>query len=45
MENQFDRELEDRLLQYAAIDSQSDNDATIGPSTAVQFNMLNLLKQ
>ena len=45
MDNQFDTELGDRLLRYAAIDSQSDNDATTGPSTAIQFDMLNLLKQ
>ncbi len=45
MKNQFDKELEDRLMRYAAIDSQSDSDAPTAPSTAIQFSMLNLLKR
>ena len=40
----FIAELTDRLMRYAAIDSQSDDDAAGAPSTAVQFDMLNLLK-
>ncbi len=40
----FIAELTDRLMRYAAIDSQSDDDATGAPSTAVQFDMLHLLK-
>lgn len=41
----FDSELEARLIRYAAIDSQSDEDSTASPSTAAQFGMLNLLAQ
>ena len=41
----FDDELEARLMRYAAIDSQSDQDSTTGPSTAVQFGMLHLLRE
>ncbi|WP_238368694.1 peptidase T [Mesobacterium pallidum] len=40
----FCPELEDRLTRYAAIDSQSDADSPTVPSTACQFDMLNLLK-
>ena len=40
----FTAELESRLLRYAAIDSQSDDDATSTPSTSVQLTLLNLLK-
>jgi peptidase T len=39
----FDRELEERLLRYAAIDSQSDETSPTSPSTARQFDMLRLL--
>ncbi|WP_027237034.1 peptidase T [Leisingera caerulea] len=39
----FDQELEDRLVRYAAIDSQSDETSATTPSTAIQFDMLNLL--
>ena len=45
MSNIFDQELEDRLVRYAAIDSQSDEDSTTSPSTEIQFDMLRLLKQ
>lgn len=45
MSNSFDQELEDRLVRYAAIDSQSDEDSATSPSTEIQFDMLNLLKQ
>lgn len=38
-------ELESRLTRYAAIDSQSDDEGASAPSTAIQLNMLNLLKQ
>ncbi len=44
MQNQFDRELEDRLVRYAAIDSQSDEDSPSSPSTDVQFDILRLLE-
>ncbi len=40
----FDHELETRLVRYAAIDSQSDEDSPSSPSTKVQFGMLHLLE-
>ncbi|MBI1170535.1 peptidase T [bacterium] len=43
MHTPFDDELETRLVRYAAIDSQSDQDSASAPSTAVQFDMLRLL--
>lgn len=43
-DTKFDAELQDRLVRYAAIDSQSDADSPTRPSTEVQFDMLNLLK-
>ena len=43
MKNNFDQELQDRLVRYAAIDSQSDENASGSPSTEIQFDMLNLL--
>jgi tripeptide aminopeptidase len=39
----YDAELEARLTRYCAIDSQSDPDSPTTPSTAAQFDMLNLL--
>ena len=39
----FDAELQDRLLRYAAIDSQSDETSSAQPSTAVQLDMSRLL--
>ena len=44
MTDQFDRELEERLVRYAAIDSQSDAAQTSQPSTVIQFDMLRLLQ-
>lgn len=44
MQNPFDQELQDRLVRYAAIDSQSDESVPTSPSTACQFDMLNLLR-
>ncbi len=44
MSNSFNQELQDRLVRYAAIDSQSDENSASGPSTEIQFDMLNLLK-
>ncbi|MGV8988423.1 MAG: peptidase T [Cypionkella sp.] len=41
---QFDDELESRLMRYAAIDSQSDQDSTTSPSSPIQFAMLKLLQ-
>lgn len=43
MTDSFDRELEDRLLRYAAIDSQSNMDSAATPSTECQHDMLDLL--
>jgi tripeptide aminopeptidase len=42
---QFDTELTDRLVRYATIDSQSDMDSPTAPSTTIQYDILNLLKQ
>ena len=43
MRTEFDRELEERLLRYTAIDTQSDANSDTAPSTAAQFGLLNLL--
>ena len=43
MRTEFDAELEDRLLRYAAIDSQSDARSASQPSTAIQLDMSRLL--
>ena len=40
---QFDRELEERLVCYCKIDTQADEKSTTSPSTAIQFDLLNLL--
>ncbi|WIY25494.1 peptidase T [Parasedimentitalea psychrophila] len=45
MQNSFNQELEDRLVRYAAIDSQSDENSPSAPSTKCQFGMLDLLKE
>ncbi|WP_242652220.1 peptidase T [Limimaricola pyoseonensis] len=42
-EHRFAAELEERLLRYTAIDSQSDSGSDATPSTPAQFDMLNLL--
>lgn len=44
MSNAFNAVLESRLTRYAAIDSQSDENSPTAPSTALQFDMLNLLR-
>ena len=44
MNNDFRAELTERLMQYTAIDSQSDELSYKSPSTDQQFDMLNLLK-
>jgi tripeptide aminopeptidase len=41
--DRFDRELEERLLRYARIDTQSDMASSTSPSTEIQFDLLNLL--
>jgi tripeptide aminopeptidase len=43
MRSDFDRELEQRLVRYAAIDSQSDETSLTKPSTEIQLNMSRLL--
>jgi len=45
MSTNFNQELQDRLVRYAAIDSQSDENSASSPSTAIQFDMLNLMKE
>lgn len=43
MRTDFDRELEERLVRYTAIDSQSDEESSSQPSTAIQLDMQRLL--
>ena len=43
MSREFDKELEERLVRYAAIDSQSDPRSPSQPSTAIQLDMSRLL--
>ena len=43
MQPDFDRETEERLLRYAAIDTQSDEASPSSPSTERQFDLLRLL--
>ncbi len=43
MTENFAPELEERLIRYARIDTQSDEVATTSPSTAIQLNLQNLL--
>ena len=43
MRSDFDHELEERLVRYAAIDSQSDADSPTSPSTDIQLDMSRLL--
>ncbi|EAQ46188.1 peptidase T [Roseobacter sp. MED193] len=43
MQDNFNQELQDRLVRYAAIDSQSDENSLTSPSTDIQFDMSNLL--
>ena len=40
---EFDREVEERLLRYAQIDTQSDEQSPTSPSTEKQFDLLKLL--
>ncbi|WP_420005797.1 peptidase T [Arenibacterium sp. LLYu02] len=44
MSSDFHAALADRLTRYAAIDSQSDESSATTPSTAIQFDMLHLLR-
>jgi tripeptide aminopeptidase len=43
VKTEFDTELEQRLMRYAAIDSQSDENSASAPSTAIQLDLLRLL--
>lgn len=43
MTRQFDAELEERLVRYAAIDTQSDELSVSQPSTAIQLDLSRLL--
>lgn len=43
MQDKLCQELQDRLVRYAEIDSQSDAGSDTAPSTVIQMNMLNLL--
>jgi tripeptide aminopeptidase len=43
MESGFDRELEERLVRYCRIDTQSDETSASSPSTSKQYDLLNLL--
>lgn len=43
MKTDLDAELEDRLVRYAAIDSQSDETSPSSPSTDIQYDILRLL--
>ena len=44
MVQSFDQELEERLIRYAAIDSQSDEGSTSSPSSEIQLDILRLLE-
>ena len=44
MRTGFDSELEQRLLRYTAIDTQSDENSPGAPSTSCQLDLLRLLK-
>jgi tripeptide aminopeptidase len=41
----LDRELEDRLVRYAVVDTQSDETSATSPSTERQFDLLKLLEE
>jgi tripeptide aminopeptidase len=43
MNSPFDQDLEERLVRYARIDTQADESSPTSPSTAIQFDLLNLL--
>src|SRR5262245_48726589 len=45
MASAFDSELEDRLVRYARIDTQSDEASTTSPSTSKQYDLLRLLAE
>ncbi len=43
MSSRFDREVEERLVRYVQIDTQSDEASSTSPSTAKQYDLLRLL--
>ena len=43
MRTPYDSELQDRLIRYAAIDTQSDQDSPSQPSTGCQLDLSRLL--
>ena len=43
MRSDFDSKLQDRLVRYAAIDTQSDEASTTTPSTKIQFDLAHVL--
>ncbi len=43
MKSRFDREIEERFVRYARIDTQSDEKSPTSPSTKKQYDLLNLL--
>ncbi|WP_136636050.1 peptidase T [Pseudooceanicola onchidii] len=40
----FDQDLEDRLVRYCAVDTQSDADSPTAPSTTIQYDLLRMLE-
>ena len=42
---EFDREVEERFLRYAQIDTQSDEQSPTSPSTKKQLDLLTLLAE
>jgi tripeptide aminopeptidase len=44
-DDDFDREVEERLIRYARIDTQSDETSTTSPSTKKQFDLLEPLAE
>ncbi len=45
MERPFDTELEERLVRYAAIDSQSDESSPTAPSTEIQYVLISRFRR
>ncbi|GHD99748.1 peptidase T [Defluviimonas sp. 20V17] len=45
MAETFDAELQDRLMRYAAVETQSDADSPGAPSTEVQLDLLRMLER
>lgn len=44
MRTEFDKELEERLVRYAAIDTQSDETSETSPSTQIQYDLQHILR-